>query len=257
MKNTRKMTKIASIVLTLAMLLSIFCIMGTVSAGASSIPEAISANSRVKLYCASPYFSKYGSTSYEVYIQTRDDCRNQKVYVHYNYMNGQAWKDQEAVLYTTLNDGSKIWKASFSSYSTAYCIKYVANGVTYWDNNNGKNYHSGTSIGSAAVVSQKLGYQYSDWSGYQISALLRNLAYHKNVFVRYTTDGWHTYRDQALNYSESHDDGTETWTTYLKISNTECHSENFQYAICYRVNGREYWANNFGANYDRSYYVYH
>ena len=252
MKNTRTITKrIASIVLTLAMLLSLVCVLGTVSAGAAS-------TGRVSLYCASPTFSKYGMTSYEVFIYTRDDCKSQKVYVHYNYMNGQAWHDQEAELYTTLNDGAKIWRATFTSYNTEYCIKYVANGVTYWDNNNGRNYSYGTSIGSAApVISQRFGYQYSDWSGFQISALLQNYAYHKNVFVRYTTDGWKSYRDQALTYSESHSGNTETWTTYLHLSNAECHSEEFEYAICYQVNGREYWANNFGENYDRSYYIYH
>ena len=31
----------------------------------------------------------------------------------------------------------------------------------------------------------------------------------------------------------------------------------FEYAICYRVNGKEYWANNFGANYDASFSVRH
>ena len=250
--KTRSITRIASIVLTLVMILSIFCVAGTVSAGAAPI----SANHRVSVYCASPYFSKYGFTSYEVYIQTRDDCKNQKVYVHYNYMDGQQWRDQEAELYTILNDGSKIWKANFTSYNTKYCIKYVANGVTYWDNNNGKDYTYGNVIGSADIVSEKLGYQYP-YQGFMVNALLQNYAYHKNVFVRYTTDGWNTCHDEPMHYSASNDDGTENWTTYLPISGAEASGEGFEYAICYQVNGREYWANNFGENYDRSYYIYH
>lgn len=254
MKNTRNtVTRIASIVLTFVMMLSLLCIVGTASAGAAAAPS----HARFSLYCASPYFSKYGAASYEVYIQTRDDARSQKVYVHYNYMDGQAWRDAEAEFYTTLNDGSKIWKANFTSYNTQYCIKYVANGVTYWDNNNGRNYSSGTSIGSnAAITAQKLGYQYGGWNGFQINAVLHNYAYHKNVFVRYTTDNWNTYRDQALGYSSTNSDCTEVWTTYIGISDAECHSEGFRYAICYQVNGREYWANNFGQDYDRSYYIY-
>lgn len=251
--KTRSITKIASIVLTLVMILSLFTIVGTVSAGAAG---PISANNRVSLYCASPYFSKYGMTSYEVFIQTRDDCKSQKVYVHYNYMDGQQWRDQEAELYTVMNDGSKIWKANFTSYNTRYCIKYVANGVTYWDNNNGKDYTYGNTIGNAPVVSEKLGYQ-SCYQGFMVNALLQNYAYHKNVYVRYTTDGWNSFRDEPMRYSESNDDGTEKWTTYLPISGADSMSESFEYAICYQVNGREYWANNFGENYDRSYYIYH
>jgi hypothetical protein len=243
--------KIASIVLALAMMLSIFTVFGTVSAGAA-------AKNRVSLYCASPTFSKYGMTSYEVYIQTKDDCKDQKVYVHYNYMNNEKWRDQEAELYKVMNDGSKIWKANFTSYNTRYCIKYVANGVTYWDNNNGKDYTYGTSIGSNnAITSERYGYQYNDWyKGFEIGAVLQNYGYHKNVFVRYTTDGWKSHHDQALSYKTTNNDGTETWKTEVTLSNADAHSENFRYAICYQVNGKEYWANNFGENYDRNYYIY-
>ena len=254
MTNTRKATsKIASVFLIVAMLLSTMCIASTVTAGAAG---PISADNRVSLYSASPYFGKYGMTSYEVYIQTRDDCTSQKVYVHYNYMDGQPWRDQEAELFTVQNDGSKIWKANFTSYNTRYCIKYVANGVTYWDNNNGKDYTGGNVLGNAPVVSEKLGYQYP-YQGFMVNALLQNYAYHKNVFVRYTTDGWNSYRDASMNYSATNSDGSETWTTYLPISGSEASGEGFEYAICYQVNGKEYWANNFGANYNRSYYIYH
>ena len=252
MTNTRKSIRIASIVLTLATLLSIFTIIGTVSAGAAP-------KNRVSLYCANPTFSKYGMTSYEVYIQTKDDCKDQKVYVHYNYLDSEKWRDEEAKLYKVMNDGSKIWKANFTSYNTRYCIKYVANGVTYWDNNNGKDYTYGTSIGSETpVIAQKRNYQYYDsYNGYQVEALLQNYGYHKNVFVRYTTNGWKTYHDQAMSYSKSNTNGTEVWTAGLKIGAAAAASESFQYAICYQVNGKEYWANNFGENYDRSYYVNH
>ena len=251
MKRTLKITKrFASVILTVAMLISMICVAGTVSAGA--------ATSRVSLYSATPFFSKYGFTSYEVFIQTKDNAKDQKVYVHYCYFSNEKWRDQEAELYTTLDDGSKIWKANFTSYSTAYCIKYVADGKTYWDNNHNRDYSYGTSIGdAAAVTSIKYGYQSSWYSGYKIGALLHNYAYHKNVFVRYTTDNWHSYRDQALHYSETDDYGKEVWTTEIPIDNSQSHGEDFHYALCYRVNGKEYWANNFGENYDSMYYVYH
>ena len=253
MTNTRKATtKIASILLIVAVLIGTMCIAGTVTAGAASI----SANNRVSLYSANPYFSKYGMTTYEVFIQTRDDCSNQKVYVHYNYMDGDPWQEREAEFYTRLSDGSKIWKAYFTSFNAKYCIKYVANGVTYWDNNNGKDYIGGNVIENAPIVSERLGYQYP-YQGFMVNALLQNYAYHKNVYVRYTTDGWNSFRDEPMHYSSTKTDGTEEWTTYLPISGSDASGEGFEYAICYQVNGKEYWANNFGENYDRSYYIYH
>ena len=250
MTNTRKATtKITSVFLIVAMLIGMMCIAGTVTAGAAS-------TDKVSLYSANPYFGKYGMTTYEVFIQTKDNAADQKVYVHYNYMNGQEWQDKEAELFTVLNDGTKIWKTYFTSFNTRYCIKYVADGVTYWDNNNGKDYTSGNSIGSAPIVSERLGTQYI-YQGFKVSALLQNYAYHKNVFVRYTTDGWNSYHDTAMGYTETTDNGTERWTTFLPIYGADVFSENFHYAICYQVNGQEYWANNFGADYDRSYYIYH
>ena len=249
------MKRFASVILTLAMILSLIVVAGTVSTGAASAPKA-----SVSLYFCSPYFSKYGSTNYEVYIQTKNTSADPKVYVHYNYLDGKAWQDSEAVYFTTLSDGSIIWKAGFSSYNTKYCIKLVNNGKTYWDNNGGKDYSYGTTIGSAPIVSKKLSYAYSSWNGFQVDAVLQNYAYHKNVFVRYTTNGWKSYHDVAMHYSETNADKTETWTTNLPLSfsySNNFNTEDFEYAICYRVNGREYWANNFGENYGYYYYIYH
>lgn len=249
MTSTIKTIKIASIVLAVIMLLSTFCIMGTASASAVT--------DKVSLYSSSVYFAKYGFANYEVFVQTKDNGNNQKVYIHYNYLDNTEWKDTEAKYYKTLSDGSKIWKASFCSYNCRYAIKLVSNGREYWDNNGGKDYTGDNIIGSAPVASERLGYQsYYLYGGFRVNAILQNYAYHKNVFVRYTTDSWNSYRDQSLSYSATNADGTETWTTNLNF-NGVYDAKKFQYAICYKVNGREYWANNFGDNYDGTYYIYH
>ena len=243
MTKTNKTTKIAAIVLTLAMLLSVFCIAGTASASA--------ATDRVRLYSSNITFTKYGAATYDVYVQTRDNAQNQKVTVHYFYMPSLGWCDAPATYVTTLNDGSKIWKATFSSFACQYAIKYEADGRIIWDNNNGKDYTGSDVVGTAPVAVERLGYQYNT-ENYQINAVLQNYAYHKNVFVRYTTDGWKSYQDKALNYVQTNANGSETWSTKVNANGSD-----FQYAICYQVNGTEYWANNFGANYDFSYCIHH
>lgn len=246
MITTHKTTKTVSIVLALIMLLSIIFVAGTTTASAASA-------GRVSLYSASVYSSNYGVRTYEVFVQTKDNARNQNVYIHYSYLNNNNWLDAKADYYTTLNDGSKIWRATFSTYTGRYVVKYIADGVTYWDNNNGKNYNGAEVIGSAPVAAKRLAYQYSGYS-YRIDAVLQNYAYHKNVFVRYSTDGWKTFTDVPMSYTETNSDGTETWTATLINNFTQ---GSFKYAICYRVNGCEYWANNFGADYSNYYYTYH
>ena len=223
MTKTSKASKITAIVLSLVMLLGAFAIAGTATASA--------ATDRVSLYSSSVSFSKYGGATYEVYVKTNDNANNQTVTIHYNYLDTMSWQDTTAAYVTSLNDGSKIWKASFSSFNCKYAIKYEADGQVIWDNNNGKDYTT---------------------ENYQINAVLQNYAYHKNVFVRYTTDGWKSYQDKALNYVQTNANGSETWSTKVNANGSD-----FQYAICYQVNGTEYWANNFGANYDFSYCIHH
>ena len=243
MTKTRNATKIAAIVLTFVMLLSTICIAGTATAGA--------ATDKVQMCSAGVVFTKYGNSDYEVFIKTNDNARNQKVMVHYHYLGG-AWNDVYAECVQTNNDGSKIWKARFYSYALKYAIRYEGDGVSTWDNNNGKDYTYTDVLGrGAAVTSERLGYAY-DLSNYQINAVLQNYAYHKNVFVRYTTDGWRTYQDKALGYVKTNENGTETWSTRVNAQGSD-----FQYAICYRVNGSEYWANNYdGSNYNLSYCIH-
>ena len=247
----KKTLRITSIILTIAMLMSLFCIAGTVSAGAAS------KSNKVQLYSASVYFSKYGGKTYEVFVQTKGNADDEEVYIHYNYLDYMGWQDAKADLYTTLSDGTKIWRSCFSSFNTKYCIKYIADGKTYWDNNNGKDYNGTERIGAATIAADRLGYQYGGWGGYRIDAVLKNLAYHKNVFVRYTTNNWRTHHDVAMHYSETRADGTETWTTNLDVNFDSTDRSAFHYAICYRVNGKEYWANHFGNDYDGYFHINH
>ena len=249
MAKTKKSTRIASIVLTFVMLLSVLCVAGTATASA--------ATDKVSMYSSSVLFTKYTINHYEVFVKTNDNGANQKVFIHYNYIKNEAWQDVAAEYYTTLSDGSKIWRATFHSMSGLYAIRFESNGRVYWDNNNNANYTNSDRLGVAPIVSERIGYQYLGHgsNGYQVNALLQNYAYHKNVFVRYTVNGWQSYTDKALTYSQSNGNNTETWTTTLNINGMPEHGK-FQYAICYQVNGREYWANNFGANYDEYYYIH-
>lgn len=240
MKSTVKKT--VSVITVLCILVSAFCVF-TGAAGAAS-------GDRVKLYSAETYFCKYGVTGTTVYVQTRDNASNQQVTVHYNYLKGQAWKDSEAEYFTTLADGSKIWKTTINSYNTEYAIKYVADGVTVWDNNNGKNYTT-EMIGEANITALRS--NHFTGNSFTVFANLKNLAYEKDVKVRYTANGWASYQDVPLHYVSTGTDGSELWSATV---NENAYTGGFQYCISYTANGNTYWANNFGKNYDTTYRVY-
>lgn len=244
MKNTSVIKKSLSVVLALSMLMSFFVLFANVKVNA--------ATDRVSMYSTGIYFSKYGMTTREIYVQTKDNASDQHVYIHYNFMDGQDWEDEEATYVTTLSDGSKIWRAYVRSYNLKYAIKYVADGQTFWDNNNGQNY-THEEIGTAPITVRRGSYPYFN-NTYNIEVLLKNYAYEKNVQVRYTQDNWATYSDVPLSYNSTNSDGSELWTVNLNLDDRG--TSNFQYCVYYQVNGQTYWANNFGQNYDATYYMY-
>lgn len=244
MKNKTLVRRPLSAMLALTLLMSFLALFANVQVSA--------ATDRVSMYSISTYFSKYGMSSREIYVQTKDNASNQHVYIHYNYLDGEEWHDEEATYVTTLSDGSKIWKANFTSFNGKYAIRYEADGQVFWDNNNGNDYEY-EKIGSAPIAVKRIGSQYRE-RGYEVDVVLKNFAYQKNVQIRYTTDNWATYTDAPMSFVSMNDDGTENWTGLADI-NYRLFGD-IEYCVYYEVNGQTYWANNFGQNYDSGYRVH-
>ena len=249
MTKTHIFKKSVSLALAFTMLLSLFCIMSKTNVGAVT--------DKVSMYSSDVTFVKYGMITRNIYIKTTDNASSQQVYVHYNYMSGEEWRDKQAEYFTTLSDGSKIFKASITSFKDEYAIKYISDGNEYWDNNNGNNYHS-EDIGSAPITVRRI-YTLSTGLGseYTVNVVLKNYSYEKDVKVRYTEDNWATKHDVAMHYVSTNDDGTEVWSVTLNLSNSSL--ENLEFCAYYynSSNNQTYWANNFGQNYDSSYCIYH
>lgn len=203
----------------------------------------------VQMYSMDHYFSKYGIYQYTVYIQIDANSANNKaVYVHHSTSDG--WVDTEATFLIKLDDNTEIWKADISGVETdKYVIKYVGDGTTYWDNNNGNNYNLNNVAGSANVKAIRRNPYVSSTC---IRAVVKNLAYNKIVKVRYTRDNWLTYNDVDLLYVSSiSETNEELWSVDIGLDTNN--SGPLQYCIYYEVNGQTYWDNNFGSNYDSTY----
>lgn len=79
---------------------------------------------------------------------------------------------------------------------------------------------------------------------------VNNLAFKKEVFVRYTVDNWLSYRDLPAQYAASpsltHDDFVFSFPIPISLP----HGRKVAFAVCYRVAGQEHWDNNDGQNYE-------
>lgn len=240
--------------MAIVMIVSLIASFGCVNANAAS--------NNVSLYATVPSGSIYNqdeNKSYEkrtIYVRTTGSASNEAVNVAYAYSSSTDWRTASAEYYKTLEDGSKIWKALITSCCMEYAVEYVANGVSYWDNNNGQNY-TDEILGEANIFANSALCYYTTMHVHIIhfassfGVTVKNLGYDKNITVRYTEDNWQTYTDVPMTYKETNEDGTENWTTNIKLNNI---GEGFEYAVRYQVNGQEYWANNFGDNYNASFY---
>ena len=85
-----------------------------------------------------------------------------------------------------------------------------------------------------------------------VSGLIRvtNLSYRKEVTVRFTLDGWETYRDIWADYMSSCSDGkTDKFTYRITVPFDFEANRHMEFAIRYRVLNREFWDNNDRKNY--------
>lgn len=77
-----------------------------------------------------------------------------------------------------------------------------------------------------------------------------NVAYFKVVTIHYSEDGWKNIRrEQANHLCTSIDGSTDTFFFRLQFVSHRNEKCKIEFAICYSVDGREYWDNNFLKNY--------
>ncbi|KAG0287468.1 hypothetical protein BGZ98_004625, partial [Dissophora globulifera] len=81
--------------------------------------------------------------------------------------------------------------------------------------------------------------------------LVENIAFHKHVSVRYTTDFWQSYTEVSAEFEESVMPSTVdrfSFVISLEMDRTMV-EKTFCMAVRYQVNGREFWDSNQGKNY--------
>lgn len=79
---------------------------------------------------------------------------------------------------------------------------------------------------------------------------VKNIAFAKEVTVRYTVDGWKSYRDIWADYVPKSSDGeTDRFRFRISIPQDLDVGGKLEFAIRYCTAGKEYWDNNFHRNY--------
>jgi len=231
------------------------------------------AQDEVKLVRAENYYSAgYHTGGYweiNALIQVKNLAYTKQVYVHQSKTDG-TWVDIPAHYVRTGNSTYELWQANRTDFGDVsvlgkyYAIKYVVNGQTYWDNNNGANYifsyagnyggGPGPMLGNGInVLTYAYGIGGGKFSGY---VDVRNIAYSKKVSIIYTTDNWATYATVDASFMATYQTGYSSAIAFPNVYNVErwqfavpTTASQVKFAVSYTVNGATYWDNNYGANY--------
>ena len=81
-------------------------------------------------------------------------------------------------------------------------------------------------------------------------AAVKNIGYHKDVLVRYSFNGWTTVNETLAAFYKQDSSHQLDYFVFV-LSNKKAYFDidwTLDFAICYRVNGHEYWDNNDGKN---------
>jgi hypothetical protein len=197
-----------------------------------------------------------------------------------------VWKEIPGRFSRVVDASSEVWQASLQralngpyasnpALDIQFAVKYVVGGQTHWDNNGGRNYVVRASTGEFitknvlvedAYASAPYSYNYGGNTGnvpgnFSVNIFLKNLAYAKNVQVKYTYDNWKTtlVGNASFQYSRFYGysnvtypnaNGVEFWsfgTTGAPAQNTA--ATQVKFFVSYTVNGVTHLDNNFGKNY--------
>lgn len=78
---------------------------------------------------------------------------------------------------------------------------------------------------------------------------VRNLDFHKSVYIRYTLDSWESYSDLQGNYVDGSCDGFSDKFTFILFGNSLQLSQRIEIALRFHCRGQQFWDNNYGSNY--------
>lgn len=185
-------------------------------------------------------------------IEVKNIAYTKAVTVHYIGGFTNNWTTTPASYIGPSRPGFEYWGFSVGLLGdeTDFAIQYQVSGQTYWDNNNNADYF--VDIDGPLIANPDINLLLSNnqapliqrfpaFVGYLGSVHLRNLAFQKEVFIRYTTDDWVSYKDANATYAATESSGLERWGFSLELPVSAQHIE---FAIGYKVAGATYWDNN-------------
>lgn len=187
-------------------------------------------------------------------LRVRNDAYDKQVGVLWTDDGWATVKTATAVYEEPLGDGWEQWGVDvtvgqMASYQAPREIEVAAfatmAGNAYWDP--GNNYYIYNKVDAETPVRRLSSEVHMEpGKGVVMTGRVRvfDLAYNKEVAVRYSTDGWATWDEVEATWVSGDD-----WGFRAEHVADEPLPDGVEYAVRYSVDGQEYWDNSGGANF--------
>jgi len=210
----------------------------------------------LRLVTSSSSPSGTGSFSYsgEYFMVVQNMAFEKQVAILGRTPGSSTFADRGATFQESLPDGRELWRLTTGDEMIEFVAKYAVSGTTFFDNNGGTNYKQpqvfdefDALLGRVPeVVHGTSGF--SDLTHITVTVAVKNLAFAKQVGIVFTTNNWASSGVASGIFSHMLKSGDEVWTVLAPVGT----AKRVDFAIFYRVNGQEFWDNNFWRNYTLS-----
>lgn len=198
---------------------------------------------------------------------------NKQVFAHVKTAYG-SWVDLPLHHAADSGSNTEVWitdRIEYSAYigptnTIEFAVKYIVNGITYWDNNAAANYRlpkDGGMLLGRGIKIRDYAQSPTFYGGLAGVLTLRSMPYAKNVRVHYSTNAGATIKTANATFQAWPGNveqrqppnpnliGTEMWQYSVDVPPGT--ASTIYYAFSYTVNGKTYWDNN-GGTYYRAYF---
>ncbi|SEL22167.1 Carbohydrate/starch-binding module (family 21) [Aquimarina amphilecti] len=199
-------------------------------------------------------------------VKVKNLAYQKEVAIHHQTNDGN-WLDIPLSYEQSIGDDEEIWVGEvtpdYEIFNTDFVVKYTVNGEIYWDNNKGENYSMLVNAGGylSPDKSVEVNKSFTRFAGTSFAINVnakRDYGATGTVEVVYTTDSWVTKNTVPLTYQRYFRVGyahyimspnqfdVDIYSTSIRVSEEV---QAIEFAVIYKVNGQEYWDNNYGNNY--------
>lgn len=192
------------------------------------------------------------------------------VALHYAQADG-TWAERALLWQKNFGDYDIFARTDNAFVTSQFVLRYTVDGQTFWDSNDGGNYHVNqirpNTLGGNTMLNKVTARRGSQAGGGFVfttfwvegEIFVKNLSFNKRVGIRLSANGWTSFQDTNASFNGIVPVATglsqvEIWRFKTPELNLDASRPDFKFAVFYNNldTGELFWDNNFAQDYTLS-----